>query len=199
MATVDANEHDPRDWSALRYAPREQRAPNGARYAPWWQRVTAFLIDISAVVTAVLTVATPILVLAGFRDGNDASDSAKTWLSILLLTATLVLGAVYAIVLEGRSGRTWGKRALGLRVLAEDGTPCGYGRACSRELMGRILIGGFAWLIVLPGLLSYLAALWDPERQTWHDRIGQTIVVRDEHPEPGAALTDDAVASTLTP
>src|ERR1700709_2174189 len=109
MATLDASDHDTRDWSALRYAPREQRAPNGARYAPWWQRVTAFLIDISAVLTAVLTVATPILVLAGFRDGDAASDSAKTWLSILLLTATLVLGAVYAIVLEGRSGQTWGK------------------------------------------------------------------------------------------
>ena len=54
----------------------------------------------------------------------------------------------------------------------------------SRELLGRILIGGFSWLLVLPGMLGYLAALWDPERQTWHDRIGQTIVVASSTPTP---------------
>jgi hypothetical protein len=65
----------------------------------------------------------------------------------------------------------------------------------------------------LPGVLSYLAAAWDPERQTWHDRIGQTIVVRVEHPDPGVPgpapalqhvpegerdLTASGNASTLT-
>jgi uncharacterized RDD family membrane protein YckC len=184
MMSVHASESDLTDWGSLRYAPRERRAPGGARYAPWWQRVSAFLIDTSAVLTAIGTVAIPVAVLAGFRYKHP-SDTAKTWLTILIFASTLVLGAVYGIVLEGRSGQTWGKRAVGLTVLAEDGSPCGYGRAASRELIGRILIGGFAWLIVLPGLLSYLAALWDPQRQTWHDRIGQTIVVRVEHPDPG--------------
>jgi uncharacterized RDD family membrane protein YckC len=186
------------DWSSLRYAPHERLAPGGARYAPWWQRASAYLIDVSAVLTAVFTVAAPIFVLAGFRD-SDPSDTQKTWLSILFATATLVVGGVYFIVLEGRSGQTWGKRALGLVVLAEDGSPCGYGRATSRELLGRGLIGGFAWALVLPGLLSYLAALWDPERQTWHDRIGQTIVVRIEHPDPGADLTAGENATRLMP
>jgi uncharacterized RDD family membrane protein YckC len=129
-------------------------------------------------------VAAPIFVLAGFRNSNP-SQSEAAWLTAALFTAALVVGATYAIVLEGRSGQTFGKRALGLRVLAEDGSPCGYGRACSRELLGRVLIGGFAWLLVLPGLLSYLAALWHPLRQTWHDQIGQTIVVRVEHADPG--------------
>ena len=186
MASVDASEQDPTDWSALRYAPHERLAPTGTPFAPWWQRASAFLIDFSAVVTAIFTVAVPILVLAGFR-GNHPSDTAKTWLPILLLASTLVVGVGYAIVLEGRSGQTWGKRAVGLVVLAEDGSACGYGRATSRELLGRTVIGGISWLLVLPGLLSYLAALWDPEHQTWHDRIGETIVVRVSHPDPIAA------------
>jgi uncharacterized RDD family membrane protein YckC len=198
MASVDASKTDDTDWGSLRYAPREPLAPNGARYAPWLQRLTAFLIDVSAVLTAIITVAVPIFVLAGVRDTNT-SQSAKTWLAILLVSATIVVGLVYAIVLEGRSGQTFGKLALGLVVLAEDGSPCGYGRAASRELLGRLLIGGFAWLLVLPGLLSYLSALWDPERQTWHDRIGQTIVVRVEHADPGAALTAPDNPATLTP
>jgi uncharacterized RDD family membrane protein YckC len=198
MASIDTRESDDSEWASLRYAPREPRAPNGARYAPWLQRLTAFLIDVSAVLTAIVTVAVPIFVLAGVRDTNT-SDSAKNWLALLLVSATIVLGAVYAVVLEGRSGQTFGKRALGLVVLAEDGSPCDYGRAASRELLGRLLIGGFAWLFVLPGLLSYLAALWDPERQTWHDRIGQTIVVRVEHADPGAALTAPDNPATLMP
>jgi uncharacterized RDD family membrane protein YckC len=184
VQSAEAPETDATDWSSLRYAPRERRAPGGARYAPWLQRASAFLIDVSAVLTAVLTVAAPIFVLAGFRNSNP-SQSEAAWLTAALFTAALVVGAAYAIVFEGRSGQTFGKRALGLRVLAEDGSPCGYGRACSRELLGRVLIGGFAWLLVLPGLLSYLAALWHPLRQTWHDQIGQTIVVRVEHPDPG--------------
>jgi uncharacterized RDD family membrane protein YckC len=198
MLSTDASETDAPDWSLLRYAPRERLAPGGARYAPWWQRASAYLIDVSAVLTAIFTVAAPIFVLAGFRD-SDPSDTEKTWLSILFVTAALVVGGIYFIVLEGRSGQTWGKRALGVVVLAEDGSPCGYGRATSRELLGRGLIGGFAWALVLPGLLSYLAALWDPERQTWHDRIGQTIVVRVEHPDPGVEPTADLTASGSAP
>jgi uncharacterized RDD family membrane protein YckC len=197
MPTFDATEPDQPDWSTLRYAPREPLAPNGARYAPWLQRVTALLIDVSTVVTAIFTVAAPIFVLAGFRDTDDASHSAKNWLALLFFSATIVVGAVYAIVLEGRNGQTFGKRALGLVVLAEDGSPCGYGRAVSRELLGRVLIGGFAWLFVLPGMLGYLAALWDPERQTWHDRIGQTIVVRVEHADPGALTAPDNPATLI--
>ena len=187
MLTTNSSEADAPDWSSLRYAPRDRIAPGGARFAPWWQRASAYLIDISAVLTAVLTVAAPILVLAGFRDTSPSHREAA-WFSLALFSSALVVGTVYFIVFEGRSGQTWGKQALGLVVLAEDGAPCGYGRATSRELLGRVLIGGFAWLLVLPGVLSYLAALWDPARQTWHDRIGQTIVVRVEHADPGALV-----------
>jgi uncharacterized RDD family membrane protein YckC len=191
------SETDAPDWSSLRYAPHDRLAPGGARFAPWWQRASAYLIDVSAVLTAILTVAAPIFVLSGFRDTSPSHREA-IWFSVALLSATLVVGTAYFIVFEGRNGQTWGKQALGLVVLAEDGTPCGYGRATSRELLGRVLIGGFAWLFVLPGLLSYLAALWDPERQTWHDRIGQTIVVRVEHPDPGARVEHPDPGADLT-
>jgi uncharacterized RDD family membrane protein YckC len=197
MLTPGVSETDAPDWSSLRYAPRDRLAPGGARFAPWWQRASAYLIDISAVLTAILTVAAPILVLAGFRDTSPSHREA-IWFAVALLSSTLVIGTAYFIVFEGRTGQTWGKQALGLVVLAEDGSACGYGRATSRELLGRVLIGGFAWLFVLPGLLSYLAALWDPARQTWHDRIGQTIVVRVEHPDPGARVEHPDPGADLT-
>jgi uncharacterized RDD family membrane protein YckC len=185
----------------LRFAPREPLAPGGERYAPWWRRFTAFLLDVSTVATLVLAFLAPIFVLFGLRN-TDHDQTQARWLLGLASAATVVVGLVYAIVLEGRSGQTWGKRAVGIRVLAEDGTPCGYGKAASRELLGRLLIGGFSWLLVLPGILGYLAALWDPRRQAWHDKLGETIVVRVERqvvlagPEP-ASLTGAASAPTL--
>jgi uncharacterized RDD family membrane protein YckC len=184
MTSEDTRESGADAWRSLPFAPHERRAPGGARYAPWWQRLSAFLIDVSAVYTAIVTFAIPVFVLAGLRD-TDVSRFQARLLGFGLLGAGLVVGAAYAIVLEGRTGQTWGKRALGLVVVAEDGSPCGYGRAASRELLGRILIEGtsFAFL-ALPWLLAYISAAWDGERQTWHDRIGQTIVVRVERAGP---------------
>jgi uncharacterized RDD family membrane protein YckC len=183
----------------LPFAPRERIAPDGSRFAPWWRRVAAFLLDSSGMVTLAFSILLPIFVLAGFHNANDDRTQAR-WLAALVTVATVVLGLVYAIVLEGRTGQTWGKRAVGIRVVAEDGSPCGYGKAASRELLGRLVIGGVAWLVVLPGMLGYLAALWDPRRQAWHDKLGETIVVRVERPlpAPAPALTEPADAPTLT-
>jgi uncharacterized RDD family membrane protein YckC len=70
----------------------------------------------------------------------------------------------------------------------------------SRELLGRILIEGISLLFfLLPWLLAYVSAAWDGKRQTWHDRIGQTIVVRVEHAGDSGSLTHVASARTLPP
>jgi uncharacterized RDD family membrane protein YckC len=199
MTSLDTREPAVDSWSSLPYAPSERRAPGGARYAPWWQRFSAFLIDVSAVLTAILTVATPVFVLAGLRH-TDVSQHEARLLALALLVSGVVVGAAYAIVLEGRSGQTLGKRAVGLVVVAEDGSPCGYSRAMSRELLGRILIEGISLLFfLLPWLLAYVSAAWDGKRQTWHDRIGQTIVVRVEHAGDSGSLTHVASARTLPP
>jgi uncharacterized RDD family membrane protein YckC len=189
----------------LPYAPREPLAPGGERYAPWLRRFTAILIDLSAIATLVLAFLVPVFVLFGLRDTDHDRTQAR-WLVGLAVAATVAFGLAYAVVLQGRNGQTWGKRAVGIRVLAEDGSACGYGKAANRELLGRLLIGGFSSLLVLPGMLGYLAALWDPRRQAWHDKLGETIVVRVERrvplPVPAAepaSLTAVASAPTLMP
>jgi uncharacterized RDD family membrane protein YckC len=50
-----------------------------------------------------------------------------------------------------------------------DGGPIGYGRAFVRW------IGRFVSVIVF--LLGYLWMLWDTERQTWHDKFANAVVV----------------------
>lgn len=81
-------------------------------------------------------------------------------------------GLAYYIYLEGPGGegQTLGKRALGIRVVASTtGGPIGYGAATGRYF-GRILSA-------IPLLVGYFWMLWDPEKQTWHDKLAGSYVV----------------------
>ena len=83
----------------------------------------------------------------------------------------LIGGIAYYTMLEGGpKGQTLGKMALGIRVIdLARGGPIGYGRGFIRY------IGRIASAIVL--LLGYLWMLWDPEKQTWHDKFAGSVVV----------------------
>ena len=80
-------------------------------------------------------------------------------------------GIGYYAYFEGSaSGQTVGKRATSIRVISSlDGGPIGFGRGLLRYL-GKIISG------IAIGL-GYLWMLWDPERQTWQDKIANTFVV----------------------
>ena len=81
-----------------------------------------------------------------------------------------LLGLAYYTYFEGSSGQTPGKKALGIRVIDfSGGGPIGYGRALIRYL-GRIVSA-----IVL--LLGYFWMIWDKEKQTWHDKFANSVVV----------------------
>lgn len=101
----------------------------------------------------------------------------------LMLFVTWLIAPAYYILMEGRpAGQTIGKRLLGTRVVRKSGggAPIGYGLAIVRFL-GRILD-----LVTLG--LGLVWAVWDPQHQTFHDKIAGTLVVRsDVYPAPGAA------------
>jgi uncharacterized RDD family membrane protein YckC len=84
---------------------------------------------------------------------------------------SIVLGLAYFGYFEGSpSGQTVGKRLLGVRVIDfRSGGPIGFGRGLIRYV-GRIIS-------TIPCLLGYLWMLWDREKQTWHDKIANTVVV----------------------
>jgi uncharacterized RDD family membrane protein YckC len=82
-----------------------------------------------------------------------------------------VVGVIYTTVLLGSpSGQTIGMRTVGIRVIdATTGGRVDYGRCITRYLMA--IISGLALG------LGYLWMLWDPQRQTWHDKAAGTYVV----------------------
>ncbi len=83
----------------------------------------------------------------------------------------LVVSYGYYVYLEGSpSGQTVGKRAMSIRVVGmQTGYTIGYAGAFIR-VIGKIVSA-------IPCLLGFLWMLWDPEKQTWHDKFADAVVV----------------------
>ena len=82
----------------------------------------------------------------------------------------LISAAYFTILIGSTRGQTLGQMALGIRVIDfNTGGPIGYGRAFIRWLVSIISA------IVL--FLGYLWMLWDKEKQCWHDKAANDVVV----------------------
>ena len=84
----------------------------------------------------------------------------------------LIIAGAYFTYFHGRTGQTPGDSALSIRVVDErngTGQPIGYNRALGRWAMS--YISGFAIL------LGFLWMLWDPKKQTWHDKAVGSLPV----------------------
>jgi uncharacterized RDD family membrane protein YckC len=83
---------------------------------------------------------------------------------------SLILGIAYYTYFEGgEKGQTIGKSACSIRVRSVDGGSIGYTRAFLRYI-GRIISS-------IPLFLGYFWMLWDDNKQTWHDKIANSVVV----------------------
>jgi uncharacterized RDD family membrane protein YckC len=127
--------------------------PSGPR-ADFWYRLGGFLID-----WVILYVVSLVIGLV-FR-GNIVSQ----------ILISLAVGIAYSVYFIGSSsGQTPGMRLLNIRVIdTATGGRVDYGRAFVRYLVA--IVSGLACYI------GYLWMLWDPEKQTWHDKVASTFVV----------------------
>jgi len=83
----------------------------------------------------------------------------------------ILLAIVYeALLIALWNGQTIGKLAMGIRVVTADGQPVPVGMAFARA--GMKIVSGAALG------LGYLWMLWDPNKQTWHDKVAKTYVVK---------------------
>jgi uncharacterized RDD family membrane protein YckC len=141
------------------YPPPPQAAggppPSGSASGPragFWRRFAGLIID---------------AIIVGVADGILRA--------ILGYSAGVSLGFVVSIayftILIGNSrGQTVGQMALGIRVIDfNTGGPIGYGRAFLRWLV--------AIVSTIVFFLGYLWMLWDKEKQCWHDKAANDVVV----------------------
>jgi uncharacterized RDD family membrane protein YckC len=81
-----------------------------------------------------------------------------------------VVAACYFGYFHGRTGQSPGNAALGIRVVGiGDGQPIGYGRAVLRWIVSYV-----SGIVILIG---YLWMLWDPQKQTWHDKAAGSLPI----------------------
>jgi uncharacterized RDD family membrane protein YckC len=132
--------------------------PSGPR-AGFWARLAALIID--AIIVAVVPV---IVIIVGAAAGSN-----------VILALGYVIGVAFGIFYEiyfiGKApGQTLGKKAMGIRVIDfATGGAIGYGRSFLR-LIGR-------YISALVCYLGYFWMLWDKEKQCWHDKMANDVVV----------------------
>jgi uncharacterized RDD family membrane protein YckC len=174
-------------------------APWG-QLAGWGTRVVAMLVDgLVQLVGVVPYVIGIVLVIMGAPhrsyeysefassppadvpvDASGANTGLLVLGGVLVVLGLLVMFAVQVwnrAFKQGRTGQSIGKKVMGIRLVDEySGRPIGAGMAFVRELAHAL--DGFAYI-------GYLWPLWDDKRQTFADKILNTVVV--EVPKSPAA------------
>ena len=121
-------------------------------YAGFWERFGAFFID-------GLVLAIPNFMLRYLFEPE-----------VTIILQIIVQWLYYAIMESGEGQATLGKKALALKVTTTDGGRISFGQATGRYF-GKII----STLILFIG---YLMMIWDDKKQTLHDKMANTFVVR---------------------
>jgi uncharacterized RDD family membrane protein YckC len=152
-----------------------------AAYANWFKRVGAYLIDQIATSIAglplwigygMLVASTETTTNADGTVSTTMDDPSGTSLVLILLgvITSLAFFVWNSCIRQGRTGYSIGKSALGIKLVGErTGQPIGAGLSFVRQL---------AHIVdSLPCNLGYLWPLWDRKRQTFADKIMNTVVL----------------------
>ncbi|MFH8636808.1 RDD family protein [Streptomyces goshikiensis] len=137
--------------------------------AHWGQRVGAYLLDLLIMVGPMYLV----MFITGASSSGSGSSDASAGLSILsLITLLYAIGmGFFQLYKEGSTGQTIGKKALGISVLREaDGRTLGFGFAFVRKLAH--------FLDSIACYLGFLWPLWDQKKQTFADKVCNTVVIK---------------------
>jgi uncharacterized RDD family membrane protein YckC len=160
------------------WAARPSEATLG-RPAGFWIRAVALLID-SLILGVVFGVLGGILVAVApfnisIKDTDNISDAEAMAAGGFGIVAVVLLVAVAwlyeAILTSSAHSATWGKQAMGLRVLRGDGARLSFGRATARYFSKSLITP------LLPLFIGYLLAAFTRRKQALHDFIADTVVV----------------------
>jgi uncharacterized RDD family membrane protein YckC len=161
--------------------------PAGRRPAGLFSRFLGLVLDnlLVSLLTLPLSLPGVLMVQKGLEDCEEVSSGASVsvectddtiqvgWMLggiVLLLAAFVIIIWLYARWLG--KGATPGMKITGNRLVdANSGLPIGTGRAFGRALFANLIS------VALCGL-GYLWAIWDGRRQTWHDKVVGSVVVK---------------------
>ncbi|MGH7746440.1 MAG: RDD family protein, partial [Candidatus Dormibacteria bacterium] len=135
--------------------PYQQGVGRAGQLAPWIYRVGASLID--GLILGVI--------------GGILAAASLTQVGVYLFEA--LLSMAYTVILLGMRGQTVGMMAVGTRCVdATTGSLIGFPRAAARWLIAEVL-----GVTIIGGILDILWPLWDPRKQTLHDKVVNSLVI----------------------
>lgn len=141
-----------------------------------------FALMLDTLIIALIAIGEALLafgVFAAIRAASpSAAESATSWIGGGLLIVIFLTGWGYFIVGEVLgTGRTWGKRWMGLRVVRDDGSRVRFGDSVIRNLLriADILPGNYT-----VGMVSILVT---KQHKRLGDMAAGTVVIRDEKGE----------------
>ncbi len=182
----------PPPHGAVTTAPGHGAGPSGSvggERAGFGIRLGGYLLDslLYGLLGLVLLIPALVMGVASFADCELDDDFGGTTEIVCpggapdagLLVGAVLLGVVGYLLVAfiyvralGRTGQTWGRRIVGIKVVGEaTGEPIGFGRALGRSLFAVFISAQIIYL-------GYLWMLWDDKKQTWHDKVVSSIVVR---------------------
>jgi uncharacterized RDD family membrane protein YckC len=147
------------------------------QYAGFWARVAARLID--GLIGLLFVLPGLVLMIAGLtqteedRFGDTTFTDTGAVLFVVGVFALLIGAWIFLVIWMRKLGRgqSWGQKSLGISLVGkDDGRPIGAWRAFARYLLAQLISS------LLFGL-GYLWMLWDRDKQTWHDKIMNSVVV----------------------
>ncbi|MFN3651833.1 MAG: RDD family protein [Armatimonadota bacterium] len=147
-------------------------APSMTSGEAFGRRLGAALIDniLLSIIIYGLLFGAGFTIMSSVGPGGEPSTGQAALLGYLLYINPYVLMALYFGAMYASRGQSLGKMATGIRVVGPDGDNPGFFRGAFRDSLGKAISGIC--------LLGYLWMLWDPEQQTWHDKIFGTHVER---------------------
>jgi len=156
-----------------------QARPTPVRYAGFWRRFVAYLIDSFIISIASFVIFIPVLGLLGIGIGAGAMEEpeAATGLIIAAIAAYMFTGLVlavagwlyFALMESSNKMGTLGKMAIGIKVTDLVGNRISFGRATGRYF-AKILSG-----MIL--MIGYIMAGFTEKKQALHDMIAGCLVV----------------------
>jgi uncharacterized RDD family membrane protein YckC len=140
------------------------------RYAGFWRRLAAYIIDYFVAVVAAYTVALVGALLIGLPGGERFEGSALTIAAIWIIASDLIVPWLYWALMESSKRQaTLGKRALGIMVTDIEGRRVTFARGTARYWAKLI---SFSIL-----LIGFVLAGFTSRKQALHDIVSGCLVV----------------------
>jgi uncharacterized RDD family membrane protein YckC len=142
-------------------------APSTFRYAGFWIRVLAAVID--GILLFAVSVSIAVMSGSTFLQSIGFDDSNWGTRDSVLFLVDMIIDTTYSVVLVTKYGGTFGKLACGIRVITADGNRLTYKHSLARALA--------QWVSTIPCGLGFVLAAFDGQKRALHDMMCNTRVI----------------------